>query len=68
MGKEEKGGNIQDVEVYFNNIKALIRQYRSLVDKLATMTNKKKHAAALPDLLVRMRRYPRPPLRRPAHA
>jgi hypothetical protein len=53
MGKDDsKGANAADVDVYFNQIRQIIKQYRSLNERLSKM-NKKKHALQIPDLLVR---------------
>lgn len=53
MGNKDTGGRVEDVDRYLKDISRLIKQYRSLVEKLTVMAkNKKKNAAAIPDLLL----------------
>jgi len=43
-GKEDKGGSVADVDVYLNQIRDVNKQYRRLVDKLSSMSQKKRTA------------------------
>ena len=41
--KEDKGGNVADADVYLNQIKEIVKQYRRQVDQLTNMRAKTRN-------------------------
>ena len=56
MGKKDGADNsrgLADVEVYFNQIRSVIKHYKRIVEKLEAIKNDKKSALEKIDLIVR---------------
>ena len=55
--KEDKGGNVADADVYLNQIKEIVKQYRRQVDQLTSMRAKTRNLKR-EEICVRVSTYP----------